>query len=183
MKNVGTIDGSYAIIFTGNQNTQLQSVRQPSQKVIHENVELPKKDPVAVATAVLGIKVNPEKFFTTKRTRAFLHRYSEEYEYDPKTGKPLWTNKIAAISNAQSCPSDKNPYRLGRYKNWTAFSILEDKEHQILGVGCCSCGPLAFEQLGDISNIKQKLKEDLTPIGVWQEENFGLYSAFSIVDS
>lgn len=44
--------------------------------------------------SALGIKINYNKFFVTKKVKSFDHNYLPfEWEFDPMTGKKLWVEK------------------------------------------------------------------------------------------
>lgn len=140
---------------------------------------------VGIATSVIGIKVNPSDFFKSSKVKAYNHSYPEDYEYDPKTGNKLWIYSSQPIDEADgNCKLDNSDVKhtLHRYKGWQAFSIYKDADFQILGAGGCSDGATTFLQLSELSNIRNDLKNALRPLGLWDQNRFGLYTAFSILE-
>jgi hypothetical protein len=138
---------------------------------------------VGIATSIIGIKISPSKFFVNKKIRAYNHSYPDEYEYDPKSGKRLWVENPEPIPDADGNfqkNNTENKYLLHRYKGWQAFAILDDNDSQILGAGSCSDGATSFLQLSKLSDMKDDLKNSLMPLGLWDQNKFGLYTAFSI---
>jgi len=53
---------------------------------------------------VVGVKVDPKKLSTKTRVKAFDHDfdYSEDFLFDPKTGKALWEEELQLVSGYDS---------------------------------------------------------------------------------
>lgn len=141
------------------------------------------------AYAVIGCQVELDNIPVKKeRVKAFKHDYPDdgEIKFDPKTGKALWKTveypEFAFDYDKYDHPDDNGGktkiVKLGTLKMYHGT----DGEPTVLGVGTgentYSNGgeDCDFMPLPDMESIKKKVKEVLEPIGMWNEETFGLYS-------
>lgn len=69
---------------------------------------------------ILGVKLDWSKFY--EKTKKFDHNYPEDFEFDPKSGKPLWGNENRLPDLAESVGLEV----------WS--SVLEDESDCYVGV-------------------------------------------------
>lgn len=139
-----------------------------------------------LATAIIGLKVNPSKFFISEIEKSFDHEYPSDFHYHPVTGVPLWSRTAKVIEGAvgncrHNSNADRYEYQLFQYKKWRAFSIQGDIYTQIIGIGCCTNDQTVFEKLKDLVTIRNDLKADLAELDIWDDDLFGLFVALSTI--
>jgi len=155
------------------------------------------------AIAILGIKIDYEMVPMLKKTvkkPAFEHNYSEDDVFHPKTGDKLWTDEM------QEVDSDSRKYALehidfcdydGIYEQYFVdgklasnclckfddykISCYGSDENDEYWIGIVADETYSnggededFENVPD--DLKSTLKKILEPYGLWNEENFGLFS-------
>lgn len=121
------------------------------------------------AYAVLGVMIPKEKLFRISTVPHEEHPIPEGAEFCPKCGKRVSVTEKTPIYEEGS-----------RQNNWTdllgSFPIVwgTDQEEAYVGEwtrnGRKPIVPSSFE------TIKAKLREVLEPLGLWDEETFGLYA-------
>lgn len=140
------------------------------------------------AYAVIGCVVDLDKVTMKKeRVRAFKHNYPDngEIKFDPKTGRALWETKEYpefVFEDDGGCTDDYS----GKSKVIKLMGLKlyqgTDGEPTVLGVGTgddtYSNGgdDKEFLPIKDLESIKNKVKAVLEPIGMWDEDTFGLYA-------
>lgn len=143
------------------------------------------------AVAVIGSKIDLSKI-PTKDTwiKVGKHNRPKTMKFDPDTGNQLW--------NVISCPKfqfHRENDSLGEPKisfidfsgkiRIELFDSGEENKQTILGFGISSG---TWEQpvlkcpypLPAIEQVKNKLKEKLEPLGLWDEKEFGLWAILQI---
>ena len=128
------------------------------------------------------------------RKRAFDHDYDESYEFHPKSGDKLWLDEqeeveadYPAIILDQEGYIEEDEIKEGqRVVDLTDIEGLDctcstDNYRSFFGyvleTGSSNGGQsVCFEALPDIQKIKTQIKEKLEPLGLWDEEEFGVYS-------
>lgn len=122
--------------------------------------------------AVIGVEIDQKKLYQKPiNKKAFEHDYPKTMKFCPNTGNKLWEEVEEPI------PEWDDEDELGEYKVY--FST--DDTRCFIGVIVCESGPykgeVNFVQFpDDLEDKKQKLKDFLTPLGLWDESKFGVYS-------
>jgi hypothetical protein len=141
------------------------------------------------AYAVVGCIIDRSNIPMKKeRVKTFKHDYPDngEIKFDPKTGEALWKTieypEFVFADQGDPNPDDNDGktkvIKLGKLKIFTGT----DGKPEVLGVGTgeetYSNGgdDYDFTPLEDVDSIKNRVKEILEPIGLWDEKKFGLYS-------
>ncbi len=129
------------------------------------------------AIAVIGVDIDMSKIPVIRtKEKVGDHNYPETMNYDPVTGKQLWTiqeeRQFSFFSDEDNCVVFPKDVKL--------FNST-DNEDYILGFGIddtYSNGGNAIDsaRLPDIVKLKEQLKALLEPFGMWDEERFKLYS-------
>lgn len=136
-----------------------------------------------VSNSIIGVQVDPSKFFIRKFGKTFEHDYPEEFEFCPKAGKPLWKEEYVPLSGADGDASydkyDKRVrYNLYKFKDWEVYS---EGDLVVIGVGTKTESRslrVGRIDIPDIKELMEKLQADLEPIDAWHYP-FGLYSVLS----
>lgn len=155
------------------------------------------------AVAVIGIKIDTRtipKIKESVKKPAFKHNYSEDDIFHPKTGKRLWTDEMMEVDRdvPKYTLQDRDSGQTGvyehRFKSGELISVclkqfpynnlkinMGAEEDYIYYIGLVAdntysnCGSKEdFKPIPD--NIKTRTRDLLEPYGLWQEEDFGLYS-------
>lgn len=153
------------------------------------------------AYAILGVRLPDEdslpKLKQSVRKRAFEHKFEDdgETEFHPKDGRKLWLDETVEIDtdvpvvkfDIEGYMGEDDIYegqKLIQAPDGLEFATSTDGENLCLGVvaptGNSNGGEESgFEPLPDINKVKMQIKELLEPIGLWVEEDFGLYALLS----
>jgi hypothetical protein len=133
----------------------------------------------AFASAIIGVKIDESKLYKKVTKKAFPHNYDESFQFDPKSGKPLWKTEKTPIKEF-----DEEEETLSGLK--VVFST--DHFHcfvSAFGTGT-SYDENGYSKIelensdGFIDKLKKELKKALEPLGLWDEKSFGLYSVIYI---
>ncbi|CAB4196856.1 hypothetical protein UFOVP1290_376 [uncultured Caudovirales phage] len=134
------------------------------------------------AKVVLGIKVDISKLTVSKKVKKFDHDYSEEFEFDPKTGKKLWRD--ATFYNPDIFPDlegEFDGYDLGidNYNlvsiNDTYFIAMDDLSSGSHRSGC----EIGYYSMENFSKDFQTFKKCMEDRGL-MNDSFGIYSGLYI---
>ncbi len=109
-------------------------------------------------------------FYRQEKIKAFEHSFQEDWIVDPKTGRALYTKKEVAV--------DGLSLRTDRFKEHEIFRIGADG-------GICigrsfsseMCGHDQYHILSDLKldeEYKNRLKEDVKDLNVWDEKMYGI---------
>lgn len=128
--------------------------------------------------AVIGCKISEEKLYQKPLLeKRFNHNYGQDIKFCPKTGRELWREVLNPIS--QYNEDD----RLGEYK--LCRSNDTDLVVSLVGTKCvnaCYDPGITMHKIDfvDLENKKQKLKSFLESLGLWNEDNFGLFNVVEV---
>ena len=129
--------------------------------------------------AVIGIKVDRDKLYQkSKIVKAFDHNHPETMNFCPDTGKPLWEK----VEEPVLAGWDEDGDEFGPYTMITGT----EGTPRIVGIVVAEAevypghyNPVHKHKRVEIPNIdveKQKMKEFLEPLGLWDADQFGLHS-------
>lgn len=128
-----------------------------------------------------------------RRKKAFEHDYPDdgETEFDPKTGKPLWLDETEEYT-VRGTPAVVYEDEYGETEVEEGQILLKapegmrfhygtDGEPVFLGVvsrtGNSNGGDdTAFLAPQDMNSLRFALRGALKPIGLWEEDDFGIYT-------
>ena len=132
----------------------------------------------ATACAVIGLKIDNNKLYTTKRVRGCGHDLGEnkKAKFCPECGEPTWDEDRVPIVGYDPDDFDTDGGQVfAGYKlvmpngesddAFLAGLVLTDDEK---GYG--------FADEVDFSHIKAHMKKTLLPLGLWDEKEFGLWA-------
>jgi hypothetical protein len=150
------------------------------------------------ARAVVGIELPNEssipRAIIKKRKKAFEHDYPDDgfMNFHPKDGRKLWTDeKIESKSNYPSilfdCSSmpEEGSVREGQclisFPKGIEITYSTDRRRRFVGrvVNTCSSDSdedVGFSKVLDTETLKESLRVLLEPVGLWDEDKFGIYS-------
>lgn len=133
------------------------------------------------AYAVIGLRVDEERLYgPPKKVKAFEHNHPEDWEVDPRTGKKLWYEERPPLADYDPQGTEKI---LG-YKvvtgTWTgrgrdAYICLHFAGNRTYSNGGQK-DDLDLLNLPELQQSKEKMKEALSPLGIWNEKEFGLWA-------
>ncbi len=131
--------------------------------------------------AFIGLKVKKEDVLTAQIVKTFEHNYPENYRMCPITGRALWrTDEVVKSGFSHNHFDD---IKCGNYEVRSLYNDTEDYIIVLMGIetGSHRCGDLLAFKAGlpnatEINSFKEKLKD----LGLWDENNFGLWVQTSI---
>lgn len=121
-----------------------------------------------------GIHLSRTQLYKIKTVKAFNHDYPQSVLYDPSTGKKLWKEQerpIPAYDEYCGILAGIEVIAAG-YGEDDLFAGLV-VGHETSSNGGSVWGYL---ELDGLDTFKQKLKEALEPLGLWDSTKFGLYA-------
>jgi len=122
------------------------------------------------AYVILGLPIDEDKLVTghTETIKAFDHNYPEYMSYCPKTGKKLWENKYIVENEIDLDDISEDIESVQDDDKIYAAIFLEYMNLKR------DSGSILLE-IPNIEEAKQKMRQYLEPLGLWNEEDFGLY--------
>jgi hypothetical protein len=74
--------------------------------------------------AAIGLRVNPADLWQSPaKVKTFDHNYSEEFEFDPKSGKKLWTMEKRPIPGFEADAPAFGKYKMAHTTDQNDFVI------------------------------------------------------------
>jgi hypothetical protein len=129
--------------------------------------------------AVIGIKIENKLIPRKKhKMKAFTHDFPENWVADPTTGRKLWQeyDEPEFSFDAYERASIKPKLPTGVAVFYETNNGGEEPAF-VLGYGITGVDfYTGCKVLPDVDKLKADLKELLTPLGLWDEQKFGLYS-------
>jgi hypothetical protein len=147
------------------------------------------------ATVVVGVRINDTKLYEKRTVKAFPHNHPESWKVDPVTGRELWQTKDVfkldgnpifvreydwrdpkrrpKEARAALVHSERDETSRSRRSDWTFVGRLVAHIH--VGYreeGIAGIGGLAHTAIGDEKKFLENL---LTPLGLWDESEFGIW--------
>lgn len=126
------------------------------------------------AYAVIGVKVNRGDLFTDEKIKAFPHDFPDTFEYDPQTGRSLWQTRSVPITGYNVDDETVAGYALidaGDGSSYDYIALVAATETGSNGEDD------DFEHVPhDLEKEKAKMKAALEPLGLWEGDQFGLWS-------
>lgn len=121
---------------------------------------------------IIGLEIDHKKLFRNQKVKTFDHNYSEDYKFDPKTGKKLWEideRPVKGYNGEDKLYTYKVVHSTDK-KSW----FVADK------IIVCNCNydysrKLPFKP-DEYEKIKEKMKFELEAFGIWDEKKFGIYN-------
>jgi len=122
------------------------------------------------AYVILGLPIDEDKLVTghTETIKAFDHNYPEYMSYCPKTGKKLWEDKYIVENEIDLDDISEDIESVQDDDKIYAAIFLEYMNLKR------DSGSILLE-IPNIEEAKQKMRQYLEPLGLWNEEDFGLY--------
>lgn len=133
------------------------------------------------AGALIGIRVDPTKLYREKQEKAFKHSYPLDWKVCPKTGRELWRTVREPIDGAVSRYEGEDASKIGPYDvtygtdHETAFICIVSTNDTYSNAGN-DCAMVSIPVGFNIVEEKEKLRETLEPLGLWDEKLFGLWT-------
>jgi hypothetical protein len=156
---------------------------------------------VTVIGIILPDKNDLPKAKTMVRKRAFEHEFSEEdAEFHPMDGRKLWLDEkeLVEADYPALVINDEDYITEDDLKEGQILIELNDSDEDsddpfletyhstddndtfygfVHGTGSSNGGETdVFSKIPDIEKIKKNIKEKLEPYGLWNEEDFGIYT-------
>ncbi len=147
------------------------------------------------ATTIVGVRIAGAKLYETRMVKAFEHNHPANWKVDPVTGRELWRKeevskldddprfaKAYDWNDVKRCPkaakaavvlSERDESSHSRRRDWvfvgrlTAHIHVGHRDEGIAGIGA-----LSHTAIGD---EKKFLEDLLTPLGLWDEAEFGIW--------
>lgn len=125
--------------------------------------------------AAIGLRVNPSDLWQPPaKVKAFDHNYSEEFEFDPKSGKKLWNMEKQPVPGF-----DPDGSRFGKYK----MAYTTDQEEYVIALALAETGSSRWGKERDCSSTSlpspeaiEAFKKEMKTAGLWKESSFGLWA-------
>lgn len=143
---------------------------------------------VATAYAILGVKIEPQRLRADVNVVGCDHDVTKKEAFCPTCGKEAWAIKnhpVPAFVVGDSALKNAQPECNSTFAGWR---ILLDDQHspkfayvgQICDVtiGGDVHSPNkagTFTPCGELTDVRDKLKASLEPLGFWEEGAFGLW--------
>ena len=131
------------------------------------------------AYAIIGLKIKEEQLFTEQTVKAFDHDFSEEYLFHPRDGRKLWHLK----ENPKDFYNSNIEVIHIKGRMWNILTSTENQEFYVAMTFTVQDeynGGKYFVSLKD-ENLIDQFREDMIELGLWNEENFGLWSVLKYV--
>ncbi len=137
------------------------------------------------AKVIVGVRVPSKKHHQEKRVKAFAHNHPEDWSVDPKSGKQLWTTDEVFLLDGVALDDDYD-WRKGDRKGRKAVVTYDQRgdgrgENAFIGrhfeqihIGEGDDKPASISGV-DMLAEKKFLEDLLTPHGLWNEKNFGIW--------
>lgn len=122
------------------------------------------------AKAAIGLKISPKQLqLPPIKVKTFEHNYSEEFQFDPKNGKPLWKMEQQLH---KSCDEERE-----FFGSYPMIHSTDSKDFVIAVVKTDSdtyreCNMAKLPSQRAIT----KFKNDMMAAGLWNEADFGLWA-------
>lgn len=125
------------------------------------------------AMAAIGLAFKAEDLTVIKRTKAFPHDYPEDFDFCPKTKKPLWVDKKVSYDGFDGDKLLGYPVISAGCGDETLIACLISANDTYSNGGkTVDMRPLDFALVA----AKKRMKADLEPLGIWDEKEFGLWT-------
>ena len=138
------------------------------------------------ATAVVGVEIDIEKLYFDEKIESCRAngctkkkecpaKENSDFKFCPECGKKPWKLIQKPIKDWDECDQ-----KLGKFK--VHFST--DQQYAVVGVLATDLVRIGYDDKeisfaklpSDIEKQKQEIKEFLEPLGLWDEEKFGMWS-------
>lgn len=127
--------------------------------------------------AIVGIRLDYDSLYTVTKVRTFEHNYPQSSNYCYVTGKKLWTDLRKPVVGYdevnQKLSGFKVEFSSDRGDAFICIAVATTTEYYKGGKGNSMSQAILNASL---DQQKQKLKEALLPLGLWNEEEFGLWA-------
>jgi len=147
---------------------------------------------VAVDT-VIGVRLSKDKIYKTDKVKAFDHNYPDTMKFCPETGKKLWKmdSWVARFPGLErgddrfaSLKLVNGPYTY-KPNEEKSLGYDSDVETFYLGKSFETNGyqddkRVSFISPEMIANIKDKVRANLEPLGLWDEKEFGIWTVLYV---
>lgn len=123
------------------------------------------------AKAVIGLRVFKDELYKQQTVKTFAHHYEEDTDvrFCPKTGRPLFALKNVPIPEYQEDES------LAGFAVHT-LGYCGEADYILVGHGIESDGEPDMIDIEGINEMRVDMKAKLEPLGLWDEEEFGLWA-------
>ncbi len=122
----------------------------------------------ATAQTIIGVKINEKHLYENKPVRCCQHP-EKDSKFCSECGKPMW----------KDCQVRKDFYDDDNVVS-EVFNLVELQHADWCFIGLVaesgSQGAPVKQTITDIEFVKQELKEVLEPLGLWEEESFGIWT-------
>lgn len=132
--------------------------------------------------AVIGVKIDPKKLVITEKVRncSCEVKNIEKKKFCSSCGKKVFVEEDTYIPQYDDDAHKKDfPF----YYSLCGFPLIYNTDNidAFVAFICCECDDYNDNPFSDLSNInieevKTKMREKLEPMGLWNEENFGLWA-------
>lgn len=126
----------------------------------------------AYAYAVVGLAIASSDLFLRKEVPTFKHDYPRTMNFCPTTGKPLWREDIIFVDGTPSYEDKFQGFSIRRSSS--EYDISKPDTINYVGMEL-ECNEDSFWSEDEIARIKKEMKEKLSPFGLWNENEFGVY--------
>jgi len=135
--------------------------------------------------AVVGVEIDQSKLFTTEKVRGCKCDMGdvnpETTKFCPLCGKEVWKEEETPIP-AYNEDADSGPF----YRCLGPYMLVFTTDYRRCFAGVILCGPadgdrgdedaLMAELPYDLKSIRDEMRRQLEPLGLWQEDKFGLWA-------
>lgn len=127
------------------------------------------------AKAVIGVRIaNPAKLYTKRIVKAFEHNYPKDKNFCSATGKKLWVEVNVPIDAYNE-----------RTEKLFEYNVIHGTDQEEVFV-CIAAATDTYSNGGkdsfkvdlpaNLEQRREKLKADLSAIGLWHDNEFGLWA-------
>ena len=129
-----------------------------------------------VAKAIIGVPLFEEKLYKKSiKVKAFDHDRPESMSFCPDTGKQLWKELEQTIPEFNDIENTVCGYpilgdeEMGKYIALPGLHVNDGPSNHR------GSGHELVKLSDDLKSLREKMRDDLGPLGLWVEKKFGMH--------
>lgn len=128
------------------------------------------------ATALIGCEVPRDVFFRTVKKRGCRSELVEGAQFCPSCGKPTWIEEEMGPWEVLEDDHKLGLHLKGKAGEIVRFAFTTDEKRGFAGLYRIGAGDDAGRLPWPDRCVKEATREALEPLGLWDEESFGLWA-------
>ena len=133
------------------------------------------------AKAVIGLEIDEEILSKEVETKIGNHNFDSKTKFHPETGQRLWGTKTKHIDGYD--PEDETllDYKIirhgyGEYTGKVYVVGFAAETGSSNGGNVVAFTSIGLPSANEVKTLREQMKADLSPLGLWDEKKFGLWS-------